>query len=82
MKHATPTILTNIYCMYSSTEAKLRQDGVLSSVKGGKIFPMELYQEVCKKVYEYADSRSGLFNILSRDTCGRNTNIGGSIYTE
>ena len=69
--------LAKFFSGLQNQEAKLRQDGVLSSVKGGKIFPMELYQEVCKKVYEYADSRSGLFNILSRDTCGQNTNIGG-----
>jgi len=58
-------------------EQELRQEGHLSAQKGGAIFTIELFLEVCRKVFEFADPRSALFNLMAWHTCGRTVNIGG-----
>mgnify|MGYP001206867206 CR=1 FL=1 len=57
-------------------EGRLKQEGKLSTDKGGDIFPKKMYGEVCLKCYDTNETRWGLFNKLAFHTAGRTTNIG------
>ena len=57
-------------------EGRLKQEGKLSTDKGGDIFPKKMYGDVCLKCYDANETRWGLFNKLAFHTAGRTTNIG------